>query len=97
MLSNSCLWLITLLLVVQGSKAQVQVDPVSCSALWTNMNQALDEAVAMAEFAYHRQIAIRDGRGINIPDWRVTINTFYAYFGRGPNSGYVRSGNVLVG
>jgi hypothetical protein len=78
----SNLWLcsIALLLAAQGAKAQVTADPVTCVGNIANVNNALQEAVNIAEFAYQRQVGLRDGTLSNA-DWRVAINTFNAYFG----------------
>jgi hypothetical protein len=58
----------------------VTADPVTCVGNIANVNNALQEAVNIAEFAYQRQVGLRDGTLSNA-DWRVAINTFNAYFG----------------
>jgi len=75
------LWhcLIILFLAVQGANALVQIDKRTCGANRKKVNKALDEAVAMAEFAHQRQIGLRAG-SLSQPDLRVTMNTFRVYF-----------------
>lgn len=79
MFSNSCLYLTVILLAAQEAKARVQVS-TTCGANTQMMENAVAEAIAMAGFAHARQGGLRDGV-LNLPDWRVALNTFNAYFG----------------
>ena len=103
------LWhcLIILFLAVQGANALVQIDKRTCGANRKKVNKALDEAVAMAEFAHQRQVGLRDG-SLSPPDARVTMNTFLVYFTKFSTPGIAvspglcgynekKTGNRLIG
>ena len=60
--------------------AIVTVDPGTCGANLNDVQAALTEAIDMARNAATRQIGLRDST-LNLADWRVTLNTFNAYFG----------------
>lgn len=78
----SKLWFyFVILLVAQGVRATVTVDAGTCGAILNDVQDALREAIAMAGNAASRQSGLRD-TALNLADWRVTLNTFYAYFGR---------------
>ena len=108
LLSQKLWHLIILFLAVQGANAQLQIDERTCDAKnQKRVNKALDEAVAMAEFAHQRQVGLRAG-SLSPPDLRVTMNTFLVYFTKfaTPNIavtsgllGYVeiKIGNRLIG
>ena len=61
------------------SNAAIRVDPGSCGTQTGLVNEALEEALAMAHFASNRQTGLRDGT-LNPGDFRATMNTFMAYF-----------------
>lgn len=88
---------IILFLILQEANAQIQIDP-GCAGHVPAVNNALREAVAMAEFAYQRTIGLRDG---TLPprDARTTFNTFQAYFTPAglPDPNAAANGNYLLG
>lgn len=71
--------LIILFLVVPEANAIIQIEPHSCLGFKQSMKDAIEEAIDMAEFAYQRQIGLRDGT-LHPANMRVTMNTFQAFF-----------------
>jgi hypothetical protein len=95
MYSNLLLYSITLFLAAQGAKSALQVDDASCSPLVSEMNEALQEAVNMAEFAYQRTVGLR-AYTLNRPDELATMYTFWAYFGSSLNADILGTGTLLI-
>ena len=77
-LLNRLCWIIFCLAAWEVN-AQVQIDHKTCQSGWKNVHNALLEVVNIAQFAYQRQIGLRDGT-LSAADMRVTFNTFIAYF-----------------
>jgi len=77
MLSNLFIFLVGLLLAIQGAKSLVTIDPISCAPY--NVKNALDELVDMAQTAFTRTGTVFKGQGSK-DERRVVFNTFNAYF-----------------
>ena len=77
------LHLIILFLAVQGADARVKVSTFSCIDHLEDVKNALQEAIAMADFAYQRQNGL-SRQTLNPGNMRATMNTFATYFSRMP-------------
>ena len=100
------LWLV-ILLTTQVAEATVTLFP-NCAAFTEAINDAITQAIAIAEFAHTRIIALRDGT-LPLSEWSVALNTFNTYFGALGNPGIIggqgefvapnaiQVGDVLIG
>ena|SRR5437773_379146 len=103
MLSNSWRYIIAVLLAAQVAEATVTISP-SCGGNTGAMNTAVTEAIAIAQWAHTRTIALRDGT-LPLPEWMVVLNTFNTYFGAlatpdlltGQNGEFVAADAIQVG
>ena len=57
----------------------MRIDHDTCSDDWRDVHNAVLEVVNIAQFAYQRQIGLKDGT-LSAADMRVTFNTFISYF-----------------
>ena len=76
---NLWLYFVIVFLIVQGTKGTVRISP-NCGTNHGVVRNAVDEAIAMANHAYTRQIGLRDG-SLNLRDMRASLNAFNTYFG----------------
>jgi hypothetical protein len=82
MLSKLFIYLIGLLLTIQGAKSRVTVDPSSCADIGLfNVYNAVNEMVSIANGAAVRTQNAFTGQSTGI-EQRVVFNSFQAYFGR---------------
>lgn len=79
MLSNLFIYLIGLLLAIQGAKSVVTIDPTSCAPYPVTVRTSVDEMVEMIQAAYTRT---ENAYNLQAPaeELRAVFNTFGAYF-----------------
>ena len=82
-LSNSLHLIIFLFLIVQGADAGVEVGTLTCIEHLQDVRNVLQEAIAIADFAYQRQDGLLRGT-LNPGDMRATMNAFATYFSKMP-------------
>lgn len=82
MISNLLLiYLLILLIAVQGTKSDMTADPASCQGnLLQEVDAAITEMIDMADWAYSRTLGGSTGNLPSKDDQRVVYNTYTSYF-----------------
>jgi len=79
MLSHLFIYLIGLLLIIQGAESAVTIDPNTCAAYPVTMEASLNEMVAMAQGAFSRTENAYNLQASE-QELEVVFHTFDAYF-----------------
>lgn len=79
MLSHLFVYVIGLLLAIQGAKSLVTIDPNTCAAYPLTLQASLDEMVAMAQAAFDRTQNAYNLQASQ-QELDVVFHTFDAYF-----------------